>query len=123
MPLIVKDTAVEIVCPRFGDHVDDPSSGSAVLSIRTRGDHLEFLHGIKSDVDRRTLTAGLLAKETVVIVPAVEADVVENATLACEIYFVAVRALCDGNTWRQRQKVFEFSAKDRCVLDRFFVDR
>jgi hypothetical protein len=81
---------VEIVCPRFRDDVNDPSRGSAVLSIRTRGDDLKFFDRIKRNIDRSTLAARLLAEEAVVVIAAVEADIVEDTPLAGEIDLVTV---------------------------------
>ena len=49
-----------------------------------RRDHLELADRFERDVDGRALAAGLLAEEAVVVVAAVEADVVEDAALAGE---------------------------------------
>ena len=47
-----------------------------------------------------TAATGLLAEEPVVIVAAIEADIIENAALAGEVDLVAVRALRDADTRR-----------------------
>ena len=56
-------------------------------------DHLEFLDRFERDVDGGALAAHLLAEEAVVVVAAVEADVVEHAALAGEVDLVAVGPL------------------------------
>ena len=55
------------------------------------------LHRVERDVDGRALAAHLLAEEAVVVVAAVEADVVEDAALAGERDLVAVRPLHDAH--------------------------
>src|SRR5688572_2461012 len=76
VPLKMEDTAVERVGARLGDDIDDAPGGAPEFRRCAGGDHLEFLHRFERDVDRRTLAAGLLAEEPVVVVPAVQADVV-----------------------------------------------
>ena len=68
----------------LGDDVDDAAGGAAELGGGAGGDHLELLDRVERDVDRRALAAHLLAEEAVVVVAAVEADVVEDAALAGE---------------------------------------
>ena len=61
----------------------------------------------------RALAADLLAEEAVVVVAAVEADVVEDAALAGERDLVAVRPLHDADARRERQQILELAAEDR----------
>ena len=86
-------------------------------------DHLELLDRVERDVDRRALAAHLLAEEPVVVVAAVEADVVEDAALAGEGDLVAVGPLHDADARRERQQVLELAAQDRRRLDRRLVQR
>ena len=81
----------------LGDDVDDAAGRAAELGRGAAGDDLELLHRVERDVDRRALTAGLLAEEAVVVVAAVEADVVEDAALPGERDFVAVGPLDDAD--------------------------
>ena len=73
----------------------------AELGAGAGGNHLKLLDRLERDVDRRALPADLLAEEPVGVVAAVEADVVEDAALAGEVYLVAVRPLHDRDVRRQ----------------------
>ena len=66
-------------------------------ALRAGGDDLELLDRVERDVDGRALAARLLAEEPVVVVAAVEADVVEDAALSGERDLVAVRSLHDAD--------------------------
>src|SRR5215472_12912253 len=81
-PLEVKQCAVHLIRAGLGDHIDDSAGGASELSAGAACDHLKFLDRIERDIDSSTLAAYLLAKETVVVVAAVKADVVEDAALA-----------------------------------------
>jgi len=61
---------------------------------------LKLLHCFEREIDRRALAAELLAKETVVVVAAVERNVVEDAALSGEIDLVAVWSLRDTDARR-----------------------
>ena len=93
----MKQAALHLVGARLGDDVDDAAGGAAELGVRAGGHHLEFLDRFERDVDRGALAAHLLAEEAVVVVAAVEADVVEDAALAGKGDLVAVRALDDAD--------------------------
>lgn len=54
---------------------------------------LELPDRLERDVDRRPLAANLLSEKTVRVIAAIKADVIENASLAREGDFIAVRAL------------------------------
>ena len=84
----MKNAAVHLVRTRFGDDVDDAARRATELRIRSTGHDLELLHRLQRDVDGRALAAHLLAEEAVVVVAAVEADVVEYAALSgdCLLY-------------------------------------
>ena len=79
----------------LGDDVDDAAGRAAELRRRAGGDHLELLDRFERDVHRGALPAGLLAEEPVVVVAAVEADVVEDPALPGEGDLVAVGPLDD----------------------------
>jgi hypothetical protein len=77
----MEDASLERVRSRLRDDVDDAAGRAAEFRGSAAGDDLELLDGIQRDVDRRALTTRLLAEESVVVVAAVEADVVEDAAL------------------------------------------
>ena len=108
--------AVQLVGARLGDDVDHAAGGAAELGVGAGGDHLELLDRFERDVDRGALAAHLLAEEAVVVVAAVEADVVEDAALPGEGDFVAVRSLHDADAGRERQQVLELASEDRRSL-------
>src|SRR5687767_7694060 len=116
MPPVEEQTAVDVVRSGLGDDVDDASRCTTVLCVRTGRDHLEFLDGIERDIDRRSLSTCLLTEESVVIIAAVETDVIEYPALAGKVYLVAVRSLRDTNAWREGEKVFELAAQDGSVF-------
>src|SRR5439155_26387637 len=95
--LVVKHRASDLVSARLGNDVDDAAGRVAERRACPRGDDLELLDGFEGDVDRCALAAHLLAEETVRVVAAVEADVVEHAALARERDLVAVRTLDDAH--------------------------
>ena len=84
-PLVMEEAAVRLVGARLGDDVDDAAGGAPELGVGAAGDDLEFLHRVERDVDGGALAAHLLAEEAVVVVAAVQADVVEDAALAGEM--------------------------------------
>src|ERR1043166_915190 len=93
------------------------------LAPRPRRHHLELAHRLQGDVDRRALAAQLLAEEAVVVIAAVQADVVEDPALSGEGDLVTVGALHDAHPGRQRQKVFELAAQDRRVAHCDLIQR
>ena len=96
----------------FGDDVDYATRAAAELRVGAARRDLELLYGFQRDVDRRALAAHLLAKEPVVIVTAVEADVVEDAALPVDVDLVAVRALGDADARSQSEEVFKLASKN-----------
>src|SRR5437660_8532491 len=91
----------------FRDDVDDASGAAAELRVGAARRDLKLLDGLQRDVNCGTLAAHLLAKESIVVVAAVEADVVEDAPLPVDVYFVAVRTLSDADAGGQCQQVFK----------------
>ena len=89
---------MDIVGSRFRDDVDNPAGGAAELGSCSRGDYLKFLHCIERNIDRGALAAELLAKETVVVVAAIETDVVKDTALSGEGNLIAVRPLNDADS-------------------------
>src|SRR5512134_2759029 len=79
--LEVKCTSVNIVGARFGNDVDDAACCASKLCARTGGNYLKFFHGLECDIDRGSLTSKLFTEKTVVVIAAVEAHVVEYASL------------------------------------------
>src|SRR5437660_11232918 len=101
---------------RFRNNVNDAAGCSAKLGGRPSGHHLKLFHRIQRDIDRGALAAELLAKESVVVIAAVETDVVEDAALSGKCDFVSVRALDDDDPGRQGKQVYEFSSKNRRLI-------
>src|SRR5262249_39235470 len=108
--LEVKQAAVNLVGARFGYDVDNAARSASEFRAGAGRDDLKFLDGIQRDIDGGPLAPGLLSKEAVVIVTAVEADVVEDCTLAGEVYFIAVGSLHYADAGREREQVLEFSS-------------
>ncbi len=121
--LEVEERSGDVVAARFGDHVHDTARRAAEFGRRAAGDHLKLFHRVHRDVDRRTLASSLLAEEPVVVVAAVEADVVEDAALPGEGNLVAVGPLHDADTGRQRQQVLELPSENGRRLDRLLIQR
>jgi hypothetical protein len=119
---VFEKSAMEIVGPGFGDDVDDTASATSEFGVGPARGDLEFLHGFQSDVNGRALAAHLFAKETVVVVPAVEADVVEDAALSVDIDFVAVRTLRNADAGSQSEQVFKLTAQNRSCGDRKLIE-
>src|SRR5207248_5167295 len=88
-----------------------------------RRHHLKLLDGLERDVDRGALPAHLLPEEAVVVVAAVEADVVEDAALPGKRNLVAVRALDDADARREREQILELAAQNRRRFDRRLIER
>ena len=117
--LEVEQAAVQLVGARLRDDVDDAAGGAAELRVGTARHDLEFLHRLQRDVDRRALAAELLAEESVVVVAAIEADVVVHASLTAERDLVAVRALDDAHAGREGEQILELAAEDGRRADRW----
>src|SRR5436309_5284541 len=121
--LVMKQTALDLVGSRLGDDVDDAAGRVAELGARAGRDHLELLDRLERDVDRRALAADLLAEESVRVVAAIEADVVEHAALSGEGDLVAVGPLHDADSRRERQEILELATQDRRGFNRRLVER
>src|SRR5437016_4846147 len=121
--LEVKQTSVDFICSRLGNHVDDATGRAAKLCRSSRGNHLKLFDGIQRNVDCRTLAAKLLAEKAIIVITAVEADIIEDATLTSESDFIPVRALDNADAGRQGQQILKFSAQDRSLAYRCFVQR
>src|SRR5262249_2430195 len=118
----MKDVAVNTIRARSGDDVNDTACGAAKLGICAIGYDLKLLNGIKGNVNRGALSSELLAKETVVIVAAVETYVVEGSTLAGKCDFVTVRSLYNTNAGRKAEQIFKLASQNRCVSYSCFVE-
>src|SRR6266850_8102928 len=87
---IFEAASVDIIRSRLGNDVDNATSSAPEFRVGPAGDDLEFLDRVECDVYCSALAAELLAKKAVVVVSAIEADVIEHAALSVEIDFVAV---------------------------------
>src|SRR5512143_660974 len=114
-PLKVKKAAVNAVGTGLSDDIDNATSGSSELCAGPCRDDLKLLNGFQGNVDRRSLATGLLAKEPVIVVAAVKADVVEGAALPCEVYLITIGPLSYADAGRQSKQVFELPSEDRQV--------
>jgi hypothetical protein len=110
---------VQVNGARLGDDVDDATGSTTALRVRAAGDDLELLDRVERDVDGHPLAADLLAEEAVVVVAAVEADVVENPALARKGDRVTVRpwttltpgvSVRKSSNFRPRMGVFSTAA-------------
>ena len=71
---------------------------------------MKFLHSIERDIDSGALSANLLAKKAVIVIAAIQADVVVDSALSSEIDFVTIRTLDDAYARSKRQQIFELSS-------------
>src|SRR5262249_20865312 len=106
-PLIMEQAPVYIVCPGFGDDVDDTAGRAAKLGTGPGGHDLELPHGFHADVHGGSLPPDLLTEKSIVVVAAIQGNVVENAALAGKVDLVTVRALHDADSGRECQQVLE----------------
>ena len=121
--LEMEHAAVQVIGSRLGDDVDDAPGGAAELRVGAAGHDLEFLHRLQRDVDGRALSAQLLAEEAIVVVAAVEADVVVHAALSAERNLVAIGALHDAHPGSEREQIFELPAEDGRRADGGLIER
>jgi len=71
-----------------------------------------ILYGFERDVNRGALAPHLFPKKTVVVITAVEADVVEDSALAIDVNFIAVGTLANADAGSQGEQIFKLAAKD-----------
>ena len=109
--------AVDLVGPRLGNHVDKAPRGAAELGSGALIDHHQLLDGVLIERESRPLAAALLPEERVVEVRAVDDEVVEDAPLAADIQFVAVRPLRDRRARGEQGHVHEIAAVAREPVD------
>src|SRR5256885_3960885 len=119
--LEIKCAAVNVVCARFRDDVDDSARSASKLSARSSRNNLKLFHCLQRDVDCGALSAELFAEEAVVVVTAIETDVIKDSALAREIDLIAVRTLRDADVGRECQQIFKLSSQDGCSAYRSFV--
>ena len=110
--LEMKKAAMQFVSAGLRYNIDHTTGTAAKLCRRAGRYHLKFLYCIERDIDGRALSSNLFAEETVVVVAAVKADVVEDSTLPGEVDFVAIRPLHDAYSGSQRQQIFELSSQN-----------
>src|SRR5881628_2251394 len=112
---------MEAIGAGLGDDVDYAAGGATKFRVRAAGHNLELLDGFETDVHGSALAAHLFAEEAVVVVAAVEADVVEDSTLAVDVDFVAVGALGDADAGGKCEQVFKFATENRRGGDSSFI--
>src|SRR4029079_16600313 len=117
----MKNAAVHLVRTRFGDDVDDAARRATALRIRSTGHDLELLHRLQRDVDRRALAAKLFAEEAIVVVAAIEADVVVHASLSTERDLVPVWPLDDAHPGSEREQIFKLASENGRRADGCFI--
>src|SRR5260370_14320254 len=122
-PLEIEETAVNLIRAGLGDDVDDAARRAAKFRRGSRGDYLKLFHGIKRNVYSGALPAKLLSEKSVVVVTTVQTYVVEDAALAGESDFVAVRTLDNTYARGESQQVFKLSSQNWRRADRCFVQR
>jgi hypothetical protein len=84
--------------------VDDTARCPAVLGTRASCDHRNSLTASSERYRSPHADRRLLAEESIVVVTAIEADIVENAALPGEVDLVTVGALRDAHARRQCQR-------------------
>ncbi len=119
---VLKKCAVIHIGAGLRDDVDDTTGAAAELCVGAARGDLKFLDGFQCDVNGRALAAHLLTEESVIVVAAIEADVVEDAALAVDVDFVAVRTLRNTDAGSERKQIFELAAENRSRSDRYFVE-
>ena len=115
--------AVYIVRPGFGDDVDYTAGRAAELGAGAGGHDLELPHGFHADVHGSPLASDLFAEESIVVVAAIEGNVVEDAALPGKVDLVAVRALHDADSGRECQQILEFAPEHGSVTHGEFIQR
>src|SRR5258708_17772719 len=90
---VLESAAMDVIRSRLGDDVDYSSCRASEFSVSAACHHLELFHRIHCDVDRGALTTFLLSKESVVVVAAVQADIIKDSALTVEVDLVPVRTL------------------------------
>src|SRR5260370_38579796 len=98
-PLILKQTSMQLIGSRLRDHIHNTASSAAELRVRTAGDHLKLLDGFEGNVDIPPLPAQLLTEESVVLVAAIPADVIEDPTSSVYVHLIATRPLLSAFPW------------------------
>ncbi len=109
--------AFQLVGPRLRDHVDEAACRAPELGGRALVDDHHLLDRVLVECEGRALPAALLAEEGVVEVGAVDDEVVEDAALAADVQFVAVRPLGEGRARREQGQIEEVAAVRRQPFD------
>src|SRR5260370_2208782 len=100
------------------------NAGSASeLGVGSAGDDLELPDGLERDVDGGALAARLFAEEPVVVVAAIEADVVEDAALPLDGDLVAVGPLHDADAGSQGEQILKLASEHRGLRDGLLAQR
>ena len=110
--------AVELVGAGLGDHVDEAARTAPELRRGAVGHHLKFFDGVQAYREGRALAAALLAEERIVVIRAIDGDVVVDAFLAVDGNLIAVRTLHDRDSRRERDQAEEVAPVVRQVAYR-----
>ena len=103
--LILMRGAVKFVGAGFRHHIHESAGTAAELRWRSVGHHLEFADRVQIHRERRALAAALFPKKGVVIVRAINRNVVVDALLPIDGNLIAIGPLHNGNPWGQAHQV------------------
>src|SRR5690348_13931380 len=117
----MKGTAVQLIGPRLRDHIHYAAGGTSELSGSSGCDDLELFDRVECDVDSGSLSSDLFPEEPVVVIAAVQTDVVVDSALAGEVDLIAIRTLHDANSRCERQQVFKLSSQNGSLIDGYVV--
>ena len=108
---------MKFVCSGFGDDIDHRSASAAELGRESILIDLKLLYGFFRELIRRAHAAApkRLAKESVVVVDAVNLKTVEGTALTTDGKIATARIA--NHTRRQRRKVLKVTPIDRQVID------
>ena len=121
--LKIKNASVNGVGAGLRNHINDTAGSSTKFRRGSSRHHLKLLDRIQRNVNSSSLSTQLLAKESVVVITTVQADVVEYSALPGKCNLITVRTLNDANSRCQSKQVFEFPSENRSLIHRSFIQR
>ena len=120
--LVFVQGAVQAVGAGLGDHVDEPAGAASEFGGRAVGHHLHFLDGVQAHGKGGALAAALLAEEGIVVVGAIDGDVVVDALLPVDGDLVAIGSLHDGDAGGEGNQAEEVASVIGQIFDRSRVE-
>src|SRR5262249_23817103 len=108
--LVFVQRAVGNVGAGLGHHINEAAGAASEFGRRAIGHYLEFLDGVKTHRERRTLAAALLAEEWIVLARVIDRDIIVDALLPVDRDLVAIGTLNDGHTRGKRHQAEEVAA-------------